>query len=67
MTRAERAVATVQKADLQVPSGYLLKVDELFALADKNNGASLDLAVDAFTLGFIRGQRAEKARRKEQK
>lgn len=64
MSRAEKAVTQVTELTSQDVGGYRLMMDELFALDSLGEGEKFLLAANCFKLGFIKGQKAERRRRK---
>lgn len=47
------------------PGNYGMTVGEFNAIHQKTNGKTFDSMYDAFLYGFVKGQRAEKARQRK--
>ncbi len=61
MFDAEKFIRMVRAVE---PGNYQMRLSEILALHD-HNSEWFDAITDAFRFGFLKGQRAEKARRKK--
>ena len=67
MTRVEQSMRAIDSFDRSKKGNRNITFGECVAIRERSGGDQYSALFDAFTLGFIKGQRAEKARRKEKK
>lgn len=61
----EKYASFLDKISKVKPGNYCLSYGEMKVLMEKNKGSLWDISYDFFKAGFLKGQRAEKARRKK--